>query len=77
MKVGPAFDISMADTLYILWTMYCCMSCCSTKRKERHRKVWAAIEDPDIHVIAQTAPAVRAGLGEEFDFDGDRVTVKW
>lgn len=29
-------------------------------------KVWEAIHDPKKHVIAQTAPAVRVALGEEF-----------
>jgi len=29
-------------------------------------KVWAAIADPDKHVIVQTAPAIRAAIGEEF-----------
>ena len=30
--------------------------------------VLAAIHDPNKHVIVQTAPAVRAGLGEEFGY---------
>ncbi len=78
MKVGPAFDISMADAPCI----YCgqCIVACpvaALKEKSDIEKVWAAIEDPDIHVIAQTAPAVRAGLGEEFGFPmGTRVTGK-
>jgi len=29
-------------------------------------KVWAALEDPDIHVVVQEAPSIRAQLGEEF-----------
>ncbi|NLO14531.1 MAG: 2Fe-2S iron-sulfur cluster binding domain-containing protein, partial [Clostridiales bacterium] len=28
--------------------------------------VWDAINDPDVRVVVQTAPAVRVGLGEEF-----------
>ncbi len=28
--------------------------------------VWEAILDPDLHVVVQTAPAVRVALGEEF-----------
>jgi len=29
-------------------------------------KVWDAIADPEMHVIVQTAPAIRAAIGEEF-----------
>jgi len=40
-------------------------------------KVWDAIADPDIHVVVQTAPAVRIGLGEELGLgSGTRVTGK-
>lgn len=40
-------------------------------------KVWEAIHDPKKHVIAQTAPAVRVALGEEFKMPiGTPVTGK-
>ncbi len=40
-------------------------------------EVWEAIADPTKHVVIQTAPAVRIGLGEELGFDpGARVTGK-
>jgi iron-only hydrogenase group A len=46
-------------------------------------EVWDALTDPQKHVIVQTAPAVRIGLGEEFPMNGngkgktnDRVTGK-
>ena len=29
-------------------------------------KVWAALHDPNKHVVVQPAPAVRVALGEEF-----------
>jgi len=39
--------------------------------------VWDAIYDPDKHVVVQTAPAVRVGLGEDLGYDpGERVTGK-
>jgi NADH-quinone oxidoreductase subunit G/[NiFe] hydrogenase diaphorase moiety small subunit len=31
--------------------------------------VWAAIDDPDKHVVIQTAPSPRAGIGEEFGLE--------
>ena len=40
-------------------------------------RVWEAIYDPTKHVIAQTAPAVRVALGEDFDMPiGTPVTGK-
>jgi len=39
--------------------------------------VWDYINHPDYHVVVQTAPAVRAALGEELGFEpGTRVTGK-
>ncbi|MFW5974601.1 MAG: NADH-dependent [FeFe] hydrogenase, group A6 [Bacteroidota bacterium] len=39
--------------------------------------VWDAINDPNIHTVVQTAPAVRIGLGEDLDVPvGQRVTGK-
>lgn len=39
--------------------------------------VWEAINDPNIHTVVQTAPAVRIGLGEDLDVPvGQRVTGK-
>ncbi len=40
-------------------------------------EVWKAINDPLKHVVVQTAPAVRIGLGEDLGYDpGERVTGK-
>ncbi|MCX6256759.1 MAG: NADH-dependent [FeFe] hydrogenase, group A6 [Bacteroidia bacterium] len=40
-------------------------------------EVWDAINDPSIHVVVQTAPAVRIALGEDLGFPvGERVTGK-
>ena len=46
-----------------------CIKICpvgALSEKDDTRKVWDAINDPDMHVVVQTAPAVRVGLGEEF-----------
>ncbi|NOY60847.1 MAG: 2Fe-2S iron-sulfur cluster binding domain-containing protein [Calditrichaeota bacterium] len=41
------------------------------------QRVWAALDDPTKHVIVQTAPAVRASIGEEFGLAaGSLVTDK-
>jgi NADH-quinone oxidoreductase subunit G/[NiFe] hydrogenase diaphorase moiety small subunit/NADP-reducing hydrogenase subunit HndD len=40
-------------------------------------EVWGALSDPNLHVVVQTAPAVRVGLGEEMGLPpGERVTGK-
>jgi NADH-quinone oxidoreductase subunit G/NADP-reducing hydrogenase subunit HndD len=76
--VGPAFDKSMKDVPCV----YCgqCIIVCpvaALREKNDIERVWDAIEDPDTHVVVQTAPAVRAGLGEEFGLPiGTRVTGK-
>ncbi len=36
------------------------------KEKSCVDEVWAAIDDPEKHVVVQEAPAIRAALGEEF-----------
>ncbi|WZL72119.1 NADH-dependent [FeFe] hydrogenase, group A6 [Clostridiaceae bacterium 35-E11] len=77
-EVAPAFDVSMADAPCI----YCgqCIVACpvaALREKEDIERVWDALEDPEMHVVVQTAPAVRAGLGEEFGLPiGTRVTGK-
>ncbi len=45
--------------------------------KSHIERVWEAIDDPNKHVIVQTAPAVRASIGEEFGMEpGSLVTNK-
>ena len=45
--------------------------------KDHIAGVWAALENPDKHVVVQTAPAIRAALGECFDYEpGTLVTGK-
>lgn len=46
-----------------------CIKVCpvgALREKDDTHKVWNALGDPDLHVVVQTAPAVRVGLGEEF-----------
>ena len=60
-KVGPVYDKSFG----------------ALHEKEEVHDVIAALNDPTKHVIVQTAPAVRASLGEEFGMPiGTRVTGK-
>lgn len=57
-----------------------CIEACPTgalHEKETINDVWIKLKDPDTYVIAQTAPAVRVALGEEFGMPiGTNVTGK-
>lgn len=75
-QVAPGFGYSIKDTDCI----YCgqCINACpvaAIKEKSHIDHVWKAIEDPGKHVVVQTAPAVRAALGEQFGAEmGSSVT---
>lgn len=57
-----------------------CIESCPTgalKEKESIKDVWVRLKDPESYVVVQTAPAVRAALGEEFGMPiGTNVTGK-
>ena len=77
-KVAPVFDKSFNDVN----CMQCgqCVNACPVGalfEKEDIHRVIEALNDPEQHVVVQTAPAVRAALGEEFGLPiGTRVTGK-
>jgi NADP-reducing hydrogenase subunit HndD len=57
-----------------------CITVCpvgALRERDDSEKVWAALHRPDLHVVVQTAPAVRVAIGEEFGLPiGSRVTGK-
>lgn len=64
--VGTAFGRDLADSACVFCGQ--CASVCPTGAlTERYnlREVWQALNDPDKHVVIQTAPAIRVSLGEE------------
>lgn len=67
--IGSAFDMGLGETSCVSCGQ--CIAVCPTGalyEKSSIEDVAAAIADPSKHVIVQTAPAVRAGLGEEFGY---------
>lgn len=77
-EVGPGNDLPLGDAA--------CTNCgqctvvCPVNALYEHEsmdEVWAALADPAKTVVVQTAPAIRAALGEEFGFPaGTLVTGK-
>ncbi len=57
-----------------------CIQACpvgALKEKDSTKEVWEALRDADKYVVVQTAPAVRAALGEEFGMEiGTNATGK-
>ncbi|HIT41848.1 MAG TPA: iron hydrogenase small subunit [Candidatus Caccovicinus merdipullorum] len=68
-NIGSAFEMGLGETSCVSCGQ--CIAVCPTGalyEKSCIDDVLAAIHDPNKHVIVQTAPAVRAGLGEEFGY---------
>jgi len=57
-----------------------CINRCPTgalTERDSIKDVWKALDNPEKHVVVQTAPAIRAAIAEEFNIaPGARVTGK-
>ncbi len=67
--IAPAHVANMADSICI----HCgqCINVCPTAALVENpdtEQVLAALDNPDLHVIVQTAPSIRAAVGEGFGF---------
>ncbi|MBN2628118.1 MAG: iron hydrogenase small subunit [Spirochaetales bacterium] len=76
--VGPAFDRNLSQVVCVQCGQ--CAAVCPTgaiTEMSYRDMVWAALDDPSKHVVVQTAPAIRAALGEVFGLPpGTLVTGK-
>jgi len=76
--VGPAFSNDLGDVVCVQCGQ--CAAVCpvgAISERDQIDEVWAALDDPSTHVVVQTAPAIRAALGECFDYPpGTLVTGK-
>jgi len=68
--VGPAHMANMDDSVCIQCGQ--CINVCPTAaflEKPRTEAVWNALADPKRHVVVQTAPSIRAAIGEGFGLE--------
>jgi iron-only hydrogenase group A len=76
--IGPAFSNELAEVVCVQCGQ--CAAVCPVGaiiEKDQIDDVWAALEDPSKFVVVQTAPAIRAALGECFGYPpGTLVTGK-
>ncbi len=66
-NIASPFNMGLAETSCVSCGQ--CIAVCPTgalSEKDNTDEVFAALADKSKHVIVQTAPSVRAGLGEEF-----------
>ncbi len=69
-SIGCAFEKSLGEVSCVNCGQ--CIAVCpvgALREKDATDDVWAALSNPDKHVVVQTAPAVRAALGEEFGME--------
>ncbi|MBN2611184.1 MAG: iron hydrogenase small subunit [Bacteroidales bacterium] len=76
--IGPAFEQNLAEVPCVQCGQ--CAAVCpvgAITEKDHIASVWEALDDPDKFVVVQTAPAIRAALGECFGYEpGTLVTGK-
>jgi iron-only hydrogenase group A len=76
--IGPAFSANLSDVVCVQCGQ--CAAVCpvgAISEKDETARVWAALDDPRKTVVVQTAPAIRAALGECFGYPpGTLVTGK-
>lgn len=75
-KISTAFGKPLENSMCV----YCgqCSTVCpvgAIYEKDDTAKVWEALDNPNLHVIVQTAPAVRVSLEEEFNIPAGTIAT--
>lgn len=68
--VSPAYGANMDDSVCIQCGQ--CINACPTAafQEKRHTEsVWEALANPNKFVVVQTAPSIRAAIGEDFGYE--------
>ncbi|WP_374712559.1 NADH-dependent [FeFe] hydrogenase, group A6 [Symbiobacterium terraclitae] len=74
--VNPFFEVSLNDAACALCGQ--CTVVCPTGALTEHddtEAVWQALLDPEIHVVVQTAPAIRVSIGEPFGLPSGAIST--
>ena len=62
------YELPLIDDVPCIGCGQCTLWCPTgaITEKDDTRRLWDALNNPDLHVVVQTAPSTRVGLGEEF-----------
>ena len=74
--IAPAGGVDLNDVACVQCGQ-CALVCPvgAIYEQDHTKRVWAALADPDKHVIVQTAPAIRVSIGEEFGLEPGQVST--
>lgn len=75
-QILPAGGVDLNDVACVLCGQ-CSLVCPvgAIYEQDHTEQVWAALSDPDKHVVVQTAPAIRVSIGEEFGLEPAQITT--
>jgi len=65
------YELPLIDFIPCIGCGQCTLWCPTSSITERDdtQRLWEALENPEMHVVVQTAPSTRIGLGEEFGLE--------
>lgn len=75
-QISTAFEQDLADSPCVSCGQ--CTAVCpvgALTEKDDTYKVWQALDNPDLHVVVQVAPAVRVAFGDEFGMECGTVST--